>query len=132
MPFSLDKIDIPEGLSGKIMGRIAREERKIAARRFVFGGISTVGSFGIMILSAQYALTALSQSGFVQYFSLMFSDAGVIFSLWKEFLLLLAESAPVFELAIVLSAFFVLLLSVKSVIKNMYSVSSTGILHFGI
>ena len=63
-------------------------------------------------------LGSLARSGFYNYFSLIFSDGFALVSSWKEFVFSLVESFSVSEFIVLLSIVFVVLISVKILIKN--------------
>ena len=108
----------PERLYGNILIRIEREKVRAARIRFAVLGTTALASIFVLIPAYQYAASEFAQSGFLQYFSVAFSDSGIVFIYWKEFALTLAESAPVFGATILLSAIFALLGSFALTIKN--------------
>ena len=76
--------------------------------------VSTVG----LIPAFEILLSDLAHSGFYEYFSLIFSDSGLMFSYWKEFTLSLAESLPMMSIIFTLSLVFIFLLSVRYMLKQ--------------
>ena len=58
------------------------------------------------------------QSGFYEYFSLIFSDSGLIFSYWKELFFSLAESLPTISIILTLSLLFICFLSLRYLMKQ--------------
>lgn len=95
----------PEGLAGKILGRIdAERRRKALVRRialFTAGAIASVAAFVPAFLAAR---TSLTESGFGQYLSLLFSDGGAVLAAWQDFGFALLESLPAVALAACLAA----------------------------
>ena len=106
------------GLAEKIWQVI--EKRQKNKRRWRFFAFTSVGLISLGGLwPAFLALQAeISQSGFYDYFSLIIREKGLVFSFWRELALSLAESLPVMSLALVLSLFFVLFLSVRYLLKT--------------
>ena len=86
------------GLEQDIISKIHRiQKRRIFIRQASYGLLS-LGSFGGVIASGIYVKNILLTSGSLEYFSLLFSDAGIL-SYWKELSLSIAESLPIFGLA---------------------------------
>ena len=108
----------PERLYGNILARIEREKIRAARIRFALLGTTALASVVALIPAYQYAASEFSQSGFSQYLSIVFSDSGIAVVYWKEFALTLAESAPVFGAAVLLSAILALFGSAALTIKN--------------
>ncbi|HTE48745.1 MAG TPA: hypothetical protein VK675_02470 [Candidatus Paceibacterota bacterium] len=74
----------------------------------------------------------LAQSGFYEYFSLIFSDSRSILLNWKEFIYSVTESLPASGLILTLSLVFTCLLSLrylmKQIDKSQFLYTSTKIL----
>lgn len=109
---------IPVGLRDSVLARIDNEVRRASIIRLavfvpltLIAGVATVVSF-------QYLARETAQSGLSEYLSILFSDGGTMLSYWKEFLISLAEAAPVFGMAVFLGAVLSLLGSLKAAIKN--------------
>ncbi len=107
-----------ERLYGNILMRIEREKIRAARIRFALLGTTALASVIALIPAYQYAASEFAQSGFSQYLSIVFSDSGVALVYWKEFMLALAESAPVFGATILLSVIFTLLGSITLTVKD--------------
>lgn len=60
----------------------------------------------------------LAQSGFYEYFSLIFSDGGSVLSYWKELVFSLAESLPTVSIILTLSLLFICFLSLRYLMKQ--------------
>ena len=108
----------PERLYGNILIRIEREKIRAARIRFAVLGTTALASTLALIPAYQYAASEFTQSGFLQYLSVVFSDSSIAAVYWKEFALTLAESAPVLGATILLSVIFALLGSFALTIKN--------------
>lgn len=106
------------GLFNAILLRIAQE--RVRAARIKFGipafvaAVSLIGS----VSAAQYAISAFSQSAFMEYLSLASSDSVVVMAHWQEFLLSLAESIPFMGTTVALGLLFALLYSVRLMLRN--------------
>ena len=105
-------------LKDRIFSEIKKHDERSARINFTFSITCFVVSIIAIFPAFIYIGNSFYQSGFIQYFSAIFSDGGIILTYWKDYLSLMAESAPVFEISIFLVIIFVLLLSFKSAIKN--------------
>lgn len=108
----------PAGLREKILARIAEIEERHARNVYRFGIVGSVLG-GIAIVPALLSLwAALASSGFISTLSLLATDSSTVFGTISEFLISLAESLPVAELAIVLGLVLVIVASVSVVIRQ--------------
>ena len=115
-----EKIEIQNlnSLESRILAKIGRLELGQARRKVVFswlgGGLSFAAIFPLLInLFGQ-----LQVSGFGTYFSLLFTDTGAVLGYWREFLLALFESLPLFQLSLVLILTITLFVSLKFALKD--------------
>ncbi len=109
-------------LYNRIIARIEREERKTGAyARIVFFGVAALVSVAAFVPAAQELYAEFSQSGFIQFLSLLFSDTGVIALYWQDFLMSLAETLPVFGIMGVAASMFVMLLSTRYLVNDVRS-----------
>ncbi|OGZ93266.1 MAG: hypothetical protein A2528_00535 [Candidatus Staskawiczbacteria bacterium RIFOXYD2_FULL_37_9] len=60
------------------------------------------------------------QSGFINFFSLIFSDFTVVRTYWQSFAMILLETLPALSLVLFLGVLLILLQSIKSLTKNYY------------
>jgi len=105
----INSIEPPKGLETRVMARISGEEKRLARIKiWAFGG-SSIASFGLLLWAVIYLVKSVRESGFWQYFSLVFSENGAIFAYWRELSLSLAESLPIASFIIFFAAigFFV-------------------------
>lgn len=109
----------PKSLFEKIMRRI-REERKLLAlkRKLIFLSIVFVGSIAALIPTFRMTQAGFVESGFIEFFSLLFSDANIIAAYWKNFALSLLETLPVTNLIMLLTVMLLFLESLKLLINN--------------
>jgi len=112
----------PDDLLPKILNRIQREKRLITIkRRIAIFSLGVLGS-AVAFAPAFSALQAgISQSGFADFFSLIFSDFGTIINLWDKFALSLLESLPVLNITLLFTIIFTFLGSLKYLVKNIMS-----------
>jgi len=85
--------------------------------RGIFGFLSVASLVGAVFASINM-VRAISQSGFGQYVSLVFSDGGVVMSYWKEFLFSLMESMPIMGVVLCLGAIALFVWSLSKIAKH--------------
>lgn len=113
----------PKSLFEKVMRRI-REERKLLAlkRKLIFLSIVFVGSIAALIPTFRMAQAEFAESGFATFFSLLFSDVGIIAAYWQNFALSLLETLPVTSLIIFLTVMLLFLESFKLLTNNVKNI----------
>ncbi|MCX6785999.1 MAG: hypothetical protein NTZ18_04075 [Candidatus Komeilibacteria bacterium] len=117
--FSLiNSAEPPSGLLEKILARLAKERQLSLRKRLVVFSAFTALSAVAIFLSIKTAQTRAGESGFWQFFSLLFSDFATIKIYWQNFALSLLETLPVTSLIMVLAAILIFLESLKSLFKN--------------
>lgn len=114
----MGNINLPDGLRKKILISIQREEIKRARVFIVTALVIGLSSITGMIFAFKYAITALTQSGFYRYASLVFSDFDIVLISWKDFILSLTESILLIGLTIALTTILLLLFSIRILVKN--------------
>jgi hypothetical protein len=108
----------PAGLTEKILSRISRHERnllgtKIAVSACVFGA-----SVGVAVAGYINLMASLSQSGFFQIFSLMFSDFSSMAANFPDFAFSIMESFPIFTTALLLAGVMFAIWSMAALIDE--------------
>jgi hypothetical protein len=96
---------------------ISKDKRNTQFKLWAFALVG-VASFAGLVPTFKMLLSDLTQSGFYEYFSLIFSDTGSILSYWKELILSLTESLPIFSIISVLSLLFICFLSLRYLMKQ--------------
>lgn len=107
-----------------VLLRVEEERLRVAKVKLFFSGIFTIASLGAFVPVLRYAGAELASSGFLQYFSLLFSDSATIISFWKEISLSLAETLPVFGVALIFAVLLALLSSLKILAESFASLSA--------
>ena len=120
----MPSLEAPAGLKGIIMLRIREEERRAAKRMVLLVVPIAVLSLSGILWALVSAATSLSETGFFQYVSLIFSDTGSIASMWYPFALTIIDSLPVFALTVLTGALFAFVSSIIVAAKNARSVFS--------
>ena len=117
---SIEHIEPPYGLLGSILARISEAQRRNARTRLAFWSAGALVALGALVPVLRYAGQEFSQSGFYDYFSLLFSDGSMLLAnSWKELALSLAESLPLMGVTLVLATFFVLLGLIRLIGRDM-------------
>ena len=116
--FQKAKYKEDSGLARNVWQKIVlREKRNTLLKLWTFVLMGVASFIGLMpalkVLSSN-----LTQSGFYEYFSLIFSDSGSIISYWKEFAFSLVESLPLTSIILTLSLIFFFFLSIRYIMKQ--------------
>ena len=106
------------GLFGAIMQRIDAESVRAAKRRFVIFSVGCIGSLIGVVPAFIIMRTNMMQSGFAEFFPLLFSDTGSLTEYWQNFLFMLLESLPAVSIAAFLATVFVFLGSLRFLTRD--------------
>ncbi len=116
---NLEPPEPPVGLFDKIFQGIHKKQHLlIIKRRIALFSIGVVGSAAAFIPVFQMTKSALAESGFMQFFSLFFSDFEVLTAYWHNFALALLESLPVISIAALLGTIFIFIGSLKFLTRD--------------
>lgn len=109
-----------EELFDKIICRIDAERKLLNIKRRIIGlFICFAGSLAALVFSFESVQVSFIESGFVEFFSLIFSDAEIIASHSQSFALSLLETIPITGLIIFLTATLALLWSAEFLAKDL-------------
>ena len=114
----MDKLKPPKELREKILFSINKEEIRRAKTYFLVSVTTGLVSIFGLIFSVRYMIQEFYQSSFYSYLSLIFSDPSVVLSYWKELSMSLLETLPILGITISLIAVYVLLVSIRTLVKN--------------
>ncbi|HTY39737.1 MAG TPA: hypothetical protein VMC43_01440 [Candidatus Paceibacterota bacterium] len=114
----IDRPVVPVGLLDKILVKIEVAEQRRARFRAVIYGILAMVGLAALIPAGWEFFAELNASGFTQFASLAFSDAGTLLVAWQDFLLSLVESFPIIGTAAVLGSVFVFLSSLRAFLRD--------------
>jgi len=115
--FQAIRYEINSDLSENIWQAIVLRDRHIARIKLWAFSIIGLVSFIGLIPVLKIMLSDLTQSGFYEYLSLIFSSGSII-TYWKDFLLLIAESLPVISIISSLTLIFIFFLSIRYALKQ--------------
>lgn len=93
------------------------QNKKRQIKFWIYSGIGIISLVGF-IPSLLSLLEQFSNSGFYNYFSLIFSNNSSISLYWKELLLSIAGSLPVLSLMVSIFLLLILFLSIKQTIRQ--------------
>ena len=119
------RIELPEGILERIMVRIKAEQRFLTfKRRLAIFSVGLVGSGIAFVPVFRMVRVSFAESGFLQFFSLLFSDFGIVAAYWQSFTMSLLESLPVMSLAIFLAVILIFLESLRFLARDIKFVFS--------
>ena len=87
-------INPPKGLLEKILKRIHKEERLLVLRRIIIFSVMLTGSLLAFVPVLKILLADFGQSGFSNFFYLIFSDFSSVATYWQSFAMILLETLP--------------------------------------
>lgn len=101
-----------------ILKRIHREEQKRTRRRSICSITILILSIVYLIIIWPFIYNDFIQSGFFYLFSLILSHSEIIFAYFKDSMILILESLPIFGLLLLLSGLIFLVSSIRYLLKN--------------
>lgn len=114
------------GLNEKIWNTIKiNEKRNSQVKLWIFSSLGFISFVGL-IPTFKLLLNDLTQSGFYEYLSLVFSDTNTLLLYSKELFFSLVESLPTTSIIFTLTLLFTIFLSTKYVIKQIINNNSMG------
>jgi hypothetical protein len=110
----ISDIEPSVGLEKRILRKIALQNRLALRRKLAFiyaGFMASSGAFAWAVFTLGRAVL---QSDFWTLAKLIFSDTGLVFQNWVDFIYSLLETLPVLTIAIILLPIFTLFISINS------------------
>ena len=117
-------INPPKGLLEKTLKRVHKEERILVWKKIIIFSTTLIISVLAIVPSFKILLSDFGQSGFVNFFSLMFSDFHSVATYWQSFTMVLLETLPAVSLALFLAVLLVLFQSAKFLTKNIKTIKT--------
>ena len=109
-----------DGLFDQIMSRIHEEQKIIMVkRRFAIFFVGLIGSIAAFMPAFKMMQTGFNESGFINFFSLLFTDIGMVMTYWRSFAMTLLGTLPLMSMATFLVIVFVFLESLKFLTQDM-------------
>jgi hypothetical protein len=94
-----------------------RDKRVVRIKLWTFAFV-ILSSFALLIPTFKILGSDLAQSGFFEYFSLIFQGNGLLLSYWKELSFSILESLPVVSVIFTFSLIFICYLSMKHFMRQ--------------
>lgn len=116
--FQKAKYEENASLAEDVWQTIARREKRRTRFKLWIFALAGIASFSGLVPAFKILFGDLAQSGFYEYFSLVFSDGASHLSYWKEFMFSIAQSLPTMSILLSLSLIFVFFLSLKYMMKQ--------------
>lgn len=100
-----------------IMSKIAiYERRRIITKFSIHSSILALAGIGL-VYTTNYLILNISDSGFIDYMSLVFTDSQTVFSYIGDFILSLASSWPIFATILVTGTLLIFINSIVTTFK---------------
>lgn len=115
----MEKIQPPQDLKQNILLGIAKEEFRRAKVYFTVAATVLPASLVAVFLSGRYLINSFYESGFYDYFSLLFSGDSTVLAYWKELTYSLVETMPIVGTIAFLVAFSFLIWSASNTFTNL-------------
>ncbi len=112
-----ENIRAKESVVNSIMGNIRRYELRRYWTRVSIHSTLVLGTGYSLFPATKLLVANLADSGFISYFSLIFSDGQYVFSYMGDLMLSLANSLPIGTSIIVLGALTVFINSIKKIFE---------------
>ncbi len=114
----LDAIKPADDLLGKIMLRVRKEEKKKIMLQLIIFSLSSLGSLISIIATFFLVKVKIIESGFDQFFSLIFSDLHIVLMYWQNYAFTLLETLPINSLLLFLASLLIFVVSARIIIKD--------------
>jgi len=115
---SIQISEVSDNLLDSILEKIAINKKLRAQKRFIF----SISAFTVSLMAfwpaIRYFTNEISQSGFIKYISLIFSDGEIILGYWQNFSLLILESLPILALISILAVIWTLFVSLRQIMSS--------------
>ncbi|HEY5220805.1 MAG TPA: hypothetical protein VIJ29_01475 [Candidatus Paceibacterota bacterium] len=108
----------PAGLTEKILLRISRHERRVLIGKITVSACVFGASVGVAIAGYVNLMANLTQSGFFQISSLVFSDFSSMAANFPDFAFSVMETFPIFTTALLLSGVLLAIWSLAALIDE--------------
>ncbi|MCX6788632.1 MAG: hypothetical protein WCO21_03230 [bacterium] len=128
---SFEPVEPPEQLFHDTMLRIDAKKRRVAMyARIGFFGVTSATALLVLAPIWNGFYVELTQSGFSQLSSLIFSDGGTIMTYWQDFILSLAESLPILSAIGLVGSVLLFLVSTERLIRNVRALTRSNLVAF--
>lgn len=119
----MDTARIPKGLRQHVLLSIGREEYRRARNYLLISAAIVPASLWGVITTGQQLMLSMQQSGFCQYFSLLFVGDSAVFAYWQELFYSLIESLPIWGTLMLIAALITFIWSGAMAVTNIRRLS---------
>ncbi|PIT88235.1 MAG: hypothetical protein COU29_03135 [Candidatus Magasanikbacteria bacterium CG10_big_fil_rev_8_21_14_0_10_36_32] len=106
-------------LFDSVMNRIKVESKAVKIRKnLIIFSVASICSLSATVVMVVVTQSDFSQSGFWQFFSLLFSDFGLMMNYWQNYILSLLGAFPATSMILLLGSLLIFVKSLAAVIKN--------------
>jgi hypothetical protein len=118
--FKFKQVELPDELYNKVLQRLNRERELLTIkRRLVIFSVSLAISLVAFFPVINLVRTGFAESGFLQFFKLIFSDFEVIKMYWQNFVLILLESLPISGIIMLLITLLIFIESLNILARDL-------------
>jgi hypothetical protein len=126
----INLIEPPKGFEAQILRFINLKEKRATRFNVLVFGSTSLTSFGLSLWAGIYLVKSVKETGFGQYFSLIFWSDSTVYAYWKELGIALVESLPIVGIILFLVASGFLIWSFTKIWKTQNNQKQFGILSF--
>lgn len=121
----------PKDLFERIMVRIRNEQRFSAIKqRLMVCSLGTACSAAALIPAFRAMQAGFNESGFFQFFSLIFSDFETIITHWQNFVMSLLETLPIMNLVVFLTIIFIILELTRFIARDIKLIYNSSLIKY--
>ena len=106
------------GINERIFKSITKKERQLYQLKLATFSVIGISSLATLVPIIKILINDFTNSGLYEYSSLIFSNTESMFTLGKEYLLIIAESMPILSITLTLSVLFIFILSIKKIVEQ--------------
>jgi hypothetical protein len=118
--FKFKQVELSGELYNKVLQRINRERELLTIkRRLVIFSVSLAVSLVAFFPVINLVRAGFAESGFLQFFKLIFSDFEVIKMYWQNFVLILLESLPISGIIMLLITLLIFIESLNILARDL-------------
>ncbi|MFA5358199.1 MAG: hypothetical protein WC310_00020 [Patescibacteria group bacterium] len=117
-----------EGFADEVILRLHSKRRILAIRqRIAIFGVAVSLSAVALVYAAKLFISGIYQTGFAQFFSLVFSDFGTVVLSWQSFAMTLLESLPILQLVALFVSVLLFLEFIRLLARDVRFISQSTI-----
>lgn len=111
------EVEAPEKLRESIILRIEKFERRMAILKASVSGVFSLAFLVALYSSISLTVSEMGTSGLYHYANLLITDFSDIGAFWRELLLSLVQSLPVFAVTITLLSLLAFIMSIRATVR---------------